>query len=269
MGIAAVLTGARSFTAIGEWAAEATGEVLTCLGMTGGAADEATFRRVFAKIDTATLDRVLGAFIWTRTGSVDQRRVIAVDGKTVRGARTAGKTAPHLVAALDHATATVLGQLAVEAKSNEIPAVRQLLGCFDLTGAVVTVDAMHTQTGTAAAIVDAGGDYVFTVKNNTPTLRAAIKALPWAGVPAHRVTTTGHGRRVTRTIKVVSAPQWIGFTGAAQLAQLPRTVTTNGVKTVEVIYLVTSADPHAAPPAVLAAWVQGHWGIENQLALGP
>lgn len=265
VGIAAVLGGARSFTAIGEWAAEATGEVLTCLGMSGGAADEATFRRVFAKIDTTTLDQILGAFIWTRTGSVDRRRVIAIDGKTVRGARTPGQAAPHLVAALDHATATVLGQLAVEAKSNEIPAVRQLLACFELAGTVVTVDAMHTQTDTAAAIVDAGGDYVFTVKNNTPTLRAAIKALPWAGVPAHRVTTTGHGRRVTRTIKVIQAPEWIGFTAAAQIAQVRRTVTTKGTKTVEVVYLITSANHQSAPPATLAAWVQGHWGIENQL----
>lgn len=265
VGIAAVLAGARSFTAIGEWAAEATDELLTSLGMTGRGADEATFRRLFARIDTETLDRVLGVFMWTRTGHVDGRRVIAIDGKTVRGARTAAKAAPHLVAALDHATGTVLGQLAVDAKSNEIPSVRELLACLDLAGVTVTVDAMHTQTDTAQAIVAAGGDYVFTVKNNTPTLRASIKALPWAQVPARRVTVIGHGRRTTRTIKVVQAPDWIGFTGAAQIAQLRRTVTKNGKKTVEVVYLITSADHRSAPPAVLAAWVQGHWGIENQL----
>ena len=102
--------------------------------------------------------------------------MIALDGKTVRGARTRpdGK-APHLVAALDHATGTVLGQVAIDAKSNEIPAVRDLLACFDLTGAVVTVDAMHTQTDTATAITEAGGDYVFTVKGNTPTLHRAAE----------------------------------------------------------------------------------------------
>jgi len=73
------------------------------------------------------LDQVIGAFVWTRTHDVAGRRVIAIDGKTVRGARTAGTVAPHLVAAFDHATGTVLGQVAVAAKSNEIPAVRDLL----------------------------------------------------------------------------------------------------------------------------------------------
>jgi hypothetical protein len=84
--------------------------------------------------------------LWTRTRVVAGRRVIAIDGKTVRGARTAttvGKTtAPHLVSAFDHATGTVLGQLATAAKSNEIPTVRTLLGTFDLNGVVVTVDAL-------------------------------------------------------------------------------------------------------------------------------
>ena len=72
-------------------------------------------------------------------------------------------------------------------------------------------------------------------------------------------------RRATRTIKVLTAPAWIDFAGATQIAQLRRTVTKNGKKTVEVVYLITSADHHAASPAILAAWVQGHWGIENRL----
>src|SRR5665811_297704 len=160
---------------------------------------------------------------------------------------------------------TVLGQLAVTAKSNEIPAVRTLLATFDLDGVVVTVDAMHTQTDTAQLIVGAGGDYVFTVKGNQPKLYAACKALPWRDVPARRVTSKGHGRRVTRTIKVVTAPIWVEFSGAAQVAQVRRTVTRNGKKTVEVVYLITSADARAACPTTLAAWVQGHWGIENRL----
>ncbi len=130
---------------------------------------------------------------------------------------------------------------------------------------MVTVDAMHTQTDTASAITTAGGDYVFTVKANQPTLHAACQNLPWAQVPAHRVTSTGHGRRVTRTIKVVAAPSWVTFAGAAQIAQVRRTTTRAGKKSVEVVYLITSADHQAAPPATLAAWVQGHWCIENQL----
>ncbi|WP_219068006.1 ISAs1 family transposase [Candidatus Mycobacterium methanotrophicum] len=95
--------------------------------------------------------------MWTRTFTAGQRRVIAVDGKTVRGARTRrdGK-APHLVAAFDHGAGVVPGQVAVDAKSNEIPAVRTLLGHLDLDGAAVTLDAMHTQTDTASASAFAG-----------------------------------------------------------------------------------------------------------------
>lgn len=268
--LAAVVCGARSFAAIGQWAGDADDDFLAALGFRRGRGpSESAIRRAFGRLDVAALDAVLGAWMWTRTRVVDQRRVIAVDGKTVRGARirnTDGKaTAPHLVAAFDHGSGTVLGQLAVMAKSNEIPAVRTLLTTFDLEGVVVTVDAMHTQTDTAQLIVEAGGDYVFTVKGNQPALFTACKALPWREVPARRVTTQGHGRRVTRTIKVVQAPTWVEFHGAAQVAQVRRTVTRMGKKTIEVVYLITSADTRAAPPATLAAWVQGHWGIENRL----
>ena len=263
--LAAVVAGARSFAAIGQWASELTGEQLVELGISRPTApDASTFRKVFARLDATTLDRLVGAFVWTRTRVVAGRRVIAIDGKTVRGARTATTTAPHLVSALDHATGTVLGQVATAAKSNEILTVRTLLACFDLTGVVVTVDAMHTQTDTATAIVDAHGDYVFTVKANQPTLYAACKRLPWRDVGEHSTVSTGHGRRVRRTIKVVTAPAWITFARAAQVAQIRRTTTRAGKKTVEVVYVITSADHRAASPPVLAAWIQGHWGIENR-----
>ena len=263
--LAAVVAGARSFAAIGQWAGELTGAQLAELGLPRGVApDASTFRKVLSRLDADCLDQLAGAFIWTRTQVAGGRRVIAIDGKTVRGARTADRPAPHLVSAFDHATGTVLGQLATAAKSNEIPAVRTLLAGLDLANAVVTVDAMHTQTDTAMAITGAHGDYVLTVKANQPALYAACKKLPWRHAPAHSSVSTGHGRRARRTIKAVTAPAWITFPGAAQVAQIRRTTTRAGKKTVEVVYLITSADYRAAPPAVLAAWVQGHWGIENR-----
>ena len=260
VGLAAVIAGAKSFVAIGEWAAHQPIEALRVLGVTAGTVpEESTIRRVFARLDSDLLDQLLGAFLWTRSRTAGQRRVIAIDGKTVRGARTTTHAAPHLVAALDHHTGVVVGQLAVAAKSNEIPAVQQLLTLFDLTGVVVTVDAMHTQTDTATAIIDGGGDYVFTIKKNQPNLYIACKNLPWTQVPAHSSTTTGHGRRATRTIKVVAAPAWVSFAGATQIAQIRRTVSRAGKKTVEVVYIITSADHLTAPPATLAVWVQRHW----------
>lgn len=263
--LAAVAAGARSFAAIGQWAGELTGEQMAELGLPRGVApDASTFRKVLARLDAGALDQLAGAFMWTRTRVAAGRRVIAIDGKTVRGARGASNAAPHLVSALDHATGTVLGQLATAAKSNEIPAVRTLLAGFDLTGVVVTADAMHTQADTATAVTGAGGDYVLTVKASQPGLCAACKRLPWRDVGSHSAVTAGHGRRVRRTIKVVAAPAWITFAGAAQVAQIRRTTTRAGKKTTDTAYVITSADYRAAPPAALAAWVQGHWGIENR-----
>jgi len=240
VGIAAVIAGSRSFAAIGQWAADAGPEVLAVLGAIRGPAEESTFRRGFALVSPDVLDRVLGAWLHTRAVRAGGRLVIAIDGKTVRGAKDKAGKAPHLVAALAHGIGAVLGQVAVDAKSNEIPAVRELLKAFaGLASAVITIDAMHTQSDTAQVILGRGADYVMTVKANMPTLYKQLKKLPWAAVPAVSAVTTDHGRRARRT------------------------VTKSGKKTVEVVYLITS-DRHA-DPATLAAWVRGHWEIENKL----
>src|SRR5437764_4490825 len=263
-GIAAVIAGSRSFAAIGQWAADAGPEVLAVLGAARGPAEESTFRRAFALVSADVLDRVLGAWLWTRAVRADGRLVIAIDGKTVRGAKNKTGKAPHLVAALAHGIGAALGQAAVDEKSNEIPAVRDLLKAFaSLASAVITIDAMHTQSDTAQVILGRGADYVMTVKANMPTLYRQLKKLPWAAVPSASSVSTGHGRRARRTIKAVLAPAWIGFDGAAQVAQLRRTVTQDGKKTVEVLYLITS-DGHV-DRATLAAWVRGHREIEDRL----
>ena len=264
VGIAAVIAGSRSFAAIGQWAADAGPEVLAVLGAARGPAEESTFRRAFALVSADVLDRVLGAWLHTRAMQAGGRLVIAIDGKTVRGAKSKGGKAPHLVAALAHGIGAVLGQVAVDEKSNEIPAVRDLLKAFaSLASAVITIDAMHTQTDTAQVILGRGADYVMTVKGNMPTLYRQLKKLPWAAIPAISDVSTDHGRRARRTIKTVLAPAWIEFDGAAQVAQLRRTVTKEGKKTVEVVYLITS--DRDAGPGALAAWVRSHWEIENRL----
>lgn len=146
-----------------------------------GATDEATFHRTFACLDADLLDRVLGVWAATRLAVVQGLRVISLDGKSLRGARCGTGRARHLVAAL--CGTTTLGQVGVDAKSNEIPAVRDLLETIDVADAVVTVGAMHTQTQTAAAIRGAGAHYVFTVKANNKHLYAQLEALPWKHVP--------------------------------------------------------------------------------------
>jgi len=111
VGIAAVVAGSKSFAAIGQWAAEAGPEALAVLGAVRGAAEESTFRRAFALVSPDVLDRVLGAWLWTRAVQASGRLVIAIDAKTVRGAKDKAGTAPHLVAALAHGIGAVLGQV--------------------------------------------------------------------------------------------------------------------------------------------------------------
>ena len=167
VGIAAVIAGSKSFAAIGQWAGDAGPDVLAALGAERGPAEESTYRRAFALVSADVLDRVLGAWLHTRAVRAGGRLVIAIDGKTVRGAKSKGGRAPHLVAALAHGIGAVLGQVAVDEKSNEIPAVRELLKAFaDVAGAVFTIDAMHTQTDTAKVILARRADYVMTVKKN-------------------------------------------------------------------------------------------------------
>src|SRR4029077_20496686 len=186
----------RSFAAIGQWAGDAGPDVLAVLGAERGPAEESTYRRAFALVSPDVLDRVLGAWLWTRAVRAGGRLGIAIDGKTVRGAKNKDGRAPHLVAALAHGIGAVLGQVAVDAKSNEIPAVRDLLKAFaSLASAVVTIDAMHTQHDTAQVILGRGADYVMTVKGNMPALSRQQKRLPGPRTPAVSSVSTDHGRR--------------------------------------------------------------------------
>ena len=183
-----------------------------------GPAEESAFRRAFALISADVLDQVIGAWLHTMATQAGGRLVIAVDGKAVRGARNREEKAPHLVAALAHGIGAVLGRVAVDAKSNEIPAVRELLKAFtDLAGAIITAGALHTQSDTAQAITGRHADDVMTVKAGMPTLYKQLKKLPWTAIPATSAVSTDHGRRARRTIKAVLVPAWIEFAGAAQV----------------------------------------------------
>ncbi|MDF1490414.1 ISAs1 family transposase [Tessaracoccus caeni] len=265
LAVAAVATGAKSIYAIADYAADTGIGLLVQLGYPASIVSEATFRRVIEALDAETFSLICGAWLRLRAQTIAGRLVIALDGKTVRGARAGDARAPHLVAACTHADGVVLGQTQVDDKSNEIPATRHLLGMMNLTGVVVTMDAMHTQTETAQQIIDQHGDYLLTVKANQPSLHRALKALPWKHIPSVAQRDLSHGRRVTRTTQAVVAPAWISFPGARQVAKVRRVRTVKGNKTVEVVYLISSTPMTDAQPAVIAAWAQGHWAIENKI----
>lgn len=266
--LAAVAAGARSFVAIAEWAADATPEVLATLGVSGAAPCESTIRRCLQRLAPDQLDQLLGAWMRLHTSRIGGRRVIAFDGKTLRGARDAAGNLVHLLAGLCQSTGTVLAQLAVGAKTNEIPMLTQLLDTIDITDAVVTADALHCQRGTAEAIVGGGGHYILTVKDNQPTLRKQLKSLPWKQIPILDSTTEhGHGRTAKRVLRATEIAAGIGFPGAVQVLQLTRTVTNckTGKPHTEVVYAITSMSVTDAAPAQIAGWLRGHWAIENRL----
>ena len=203
LAVMGVLAGCRSLTAIWEHTTDLTAADLEALGLQAGQAlaSESTIRRVLQDLAPADVDAHLRSWLCTCTGTIAGHRVIAVDGKTIRAARTGKDPAPHLLTALDQATGTVLAQARVADKSNEIPALRELLKPLDLDGVVVSADAMHTQTDTAEWITQQGGHYVLTPLGNQKTLRRTLKKLPWKDVPSTSWGDVSHGRRVRRTAR--------------------------------------------------------------------
>jgi hypothetical protein len=214
----AVMTGARSFAAIGESARDTGRPVRDTLGADGTVPHPATIRQVLVEIDPAGLQEAITAWSLAQLAARDRlsaappgtparelRPVIAVDGKTVPGAKSDDGRPPHLVAALDQHTGAVLAQTAVAEKTSEITAVAVVLDGLDITGAVITADVLHVQRSHADSLHDRGAHYLLPVKANQPTLLRRLRALPWtaSGVGA-RERCRGHGRVETRTTAVVS-----------------------------------------------------------------
>ena len=267
LAVCAVLAGARSFTAIAEWAADADAETLAKLGVTGAVPSESTFRRTLQRLDADAFDDLAGRWAAQRTApGTNRRRVIAVDGKTLRGSGHGQENGRHLLAAFGHAHGVVLGQVEVGATTNEIPLFPALLDRIDITGAVITADALHAQRDHATYLARRGAQYLLIVKRNQPGLHAQLAALPWRDVPvAYTKRERGHGRTERRTLKVTSVAKGLAFPHAAQAIQIVRRRKVKGKWSRETCYAVTSLTVIQASHAQLAAIVRGHWGIEDRL----
>jgi predicted transposase YbfD/YdcC len=270
LGIAAcaVLAGARSYVAIGEWAQDLPEPVRRRLGIERVPPSETSIRRVLQAIDPHLLDRVVSGWLATRAEPTQRWRAVAVDGKTARGARIAGGRAVHLLAALNHTDGVVLGQRVVDGKSNEITAFAPLLAGIDLAGVIVTADALHTQREHADYVTGRGGHYLFIAKANQPTLHNQLRALPWRDIPALDVTRdTGHGRAESRTVKIAAVAGGIGFPHARlaiQVTRRRRPLTGKKWRT-EIVYAITDLDHQQIRPDEIADIIRGHWHIENRL----
>jgi predicted transposase YbfD/YdcC len=302
---AAVLAGARSFAAIGEWVADVPQRVLAVVGARFDARrdhyvapDESTVRRLAQQVDGDLLDIALSGWLVQHTtaqhttaqpesaqpesaGQVATAppAAVAVDGKSLRGtfARTGG-AGVHLLAALTHTSGdptsegVVLGQRQVTMKTSEIAWFAPLLDNLDLAGKVVTADALHTTRDHATYLVDRGAHYVFTVKTNQHRLYGLLDALPWHDIPTCTRTDSDHGRTERRTIQLTPLGDYLGypiidFPHATHAFLIERYVThhTSGKRSAYTALGVTSLPAEHAHPTQIATYVRNHWHIENRL----
>jgi predicted transposase YbfD/YdcC len=277
VGFCGVLAGCEDFVEIAEWAKGNEGFFRTFLELPHGIASHDTFNRVFAMLQPTTLQDVLLPWLLERRGVPGER--IHVDGKTLRRTRCKSQKlkALHVVSAWAGQTGLTLGQVAVDAKANEITAIPELLDLLDLQDKIVTIDAMGCQKAIAQAIVDGGGDYVLAVKANQPALHTALQeAFAQAPAPplrSSRRTTTfekGHGRYEQRTVQVLPACEYLSavqsalWAGVLSLVRVTRVgeEQTSGAQSVEVRYFLSSLPPLARR---LGSAIRGHWSIENGL----
>ena len=239
------------------------------LELKGGIPSHDTIGRVMSRISPLQLERAFAAWM-SEVASLSKGEVIAIDGKTLRRSFDSdiGKPAIHMVSAWATVNGVVLGQAKVDDKSNEITAIPKLLELLNISGCVVTIDAMGCQKDIAQAIVGKKADYVLGLKGNQGKAhRAVIEYFKNAGDELKSASTTekGHGREETRSCKVASAddiPELAKWPACRSVAAVTSTRTIKGKTTAETRYFISSLKRDAKK--IMHA-VRAHWGIENKL----
>lgn len=269
------------------------------------APEESTIRRTLRAIDADSLDLVVNAWVAAQVAAgrleaedaveidfsvmveedkrsdededtkgggdatVAIRDALALDGKTLRGARLDDGRKVHLVSVLTHKEGVTVAQRNVDTKTNEITAFRPLLESLELSDVVVTADAMHTQREHATFLSGRGAHFIFGVKDNQPTLaKEAVRLLATSPV-VHETHDRAHGRIEHRYYSVASVPKKLarrlGFPSASQVVKVYRERCDLGdhLESQETSYYVTDLSADEASPAELAHHIRGHWRIEN------
>ena len=278
LAVAARLAGYRGVTTFAQFARLLGQEQLKAVGAFYSESKQrytspsiTTFHNILAALPPETLDNAIGQ--WTGQHGT-ARAPVAMDGKDVRGAsKQTEKGRRMMVAAVEHGSGLVLGQVEVDSKSNEIPAVRELSNGLDLAGRIVTVDAMHAQHDTARCLLKGHADYVVSaVKDNQETILDDLRAIDWSDAPWHETVDKGHGRIERRRCAAVdlTGDAWDGYAdlyGRRQAIRIEREreLVKDGTRSIEVTYCLTSLGTERAGPEQLLALVRNHWHIENRL----
>jgi len=267
----AVIGGAESWEAIAEYGRSKEAFFRRFLSLPHGIPSADTFERVFAKLAPDAFAQAFGRWM---AGACQAAGLtpIAIDGKSARAAnRNTATGCLTVVRAWATENRLVLGQASVPDGSNEIGVIPDLLRALDLTGAIVTMDAAGCQVENARLIREQGGHYLLAVKDNQPTLRAAVERVvevaceaDFVGVDGDEEVDDAHGRHEERYTTVIYDPQGLPpeWKDVAAVVLVGREREVKGVRTDSAHYYITSLRGTAAE---LANLIRRHWAVENEL----
>lgn len=276
IGLCSVICGGQGFTEMESFGKAKLQWLSKFLDVSHGIPSHDTFNRVFAALKPQQFEQCLLSWV-AALHEISGGKIVAIDGKTLRGSYGRGdsKAAIHMVSAWAGANHLSLGSQVVDAKSNEITAIPKLLELIDVSGALVTIDAMGCQREIAKKIREEGADYVLQVKGNQPSLLEAIANFftdrlenDFAGEPCRRFHTqeNGHGRDEERYYRLAPVPEDFPcrdeWKDLRALGVVVRFTERDGKRTDEVSYYILS---RYISGSRFAEAVRGHWGIENNL----
>ena len=274
--ICAVICSADDFVSIAEYGRKKRKWLAQFLDLRSGIPSHDRFNAILGAIKPAEFEACLLSWI-TALHEITAGQIVAIDGKTLRRSfdTASSKSAIHMVSAWATANQISLGQVVVDAKSNEITAIPQLLNILEIAGCLVTIDAMGCQTEIAQAILDAKADYVLAVKSNQRTLYDGLAwffcysgAFNYDGVPVsrHETQEKGHGRQETRTYFVCDVPDDLPdrhrWPKLSAIGMAVSETVRDGKRCYEQRYYILSKKLSAKR---FAAAVRSHWSIENRL----
>jgi predicted transposase YbfD/YdcC len=272
--LCAVICGAESWDDIETFGYAKVEFLRRYLPYVHGIPSDDTLRRFFRAIDPTQFQRLFIEWIraWLHPEVAD--KVVAIDGKTLRGSRDGEQLPIHLVSAFASEAGIVLGQTKTHEKSNEITAIPELLEWLDVRGAIVTIDAMGCQKAIAEKIVDQGGDYLLALKGNQSSLQDDVRLhfeepSPQASSQMEQAETLdkGHGRVEVRRCCVSTDIDWLKerhpeWSNLNSIVAITSERHTGETVNQETRYFISSA---LIPAERMLAVVRLHWGIENQL----
>ena len=274
--LCAVIAGADDFVTIAAWGRQKRAWLARFLDMTSGIPSHDRFNAVFKAIKPNEFERCLLSWI-TSLHEVTAGQVVAIDGKTLRQSfdKADAKSAIHMVSAWATANHISLGQVVVDQKSNEITVIPKRLELLDVSGCLVTIDAMGCQAEIAGQIIEGKADYVLAAKANQPTLHGGIVEyfldhmeddFARVKVSRHETKEHGHGRDEHRTYLVCDVPDDLPdrgrWKGLKRIGVAISNTVRGGKPCDEVRYYILSKKLSARS---FGAAVRGHWGIENSL----